>query len=110
MSNHNEHKDAANKIPEMSSGNWNSINPEYVARMRMQNKFKTGVDIAKYTAAVMRRDMEEYDNDTSAYTRFGAPGKCCGPNWDYANIKAGKKTGSKMKSKNKSKNNKILKK
>ena len=69
MSNHNEHKDAANKIPEMSSGNWNSINPEYVARMRMQNKFKTGVDIAKYTAAVMRKDMEEYDNDTSAYTQ-----------------------------------------
>jgi isocitrate lyase len=37
--------------------------------MRMQNKFKTGVDIAKYTAAVMRKDMEEYDNDTSAYTQ-----------------------------------------
>ena len=69
MSNHNKHKDAANKIPEMSSGYWNSINPEYVARMRMQNKFKTGVDIAKYTASVMRKDMEEYDNDTSAYTQ-----------------------------------------
>ena len=37
------------------------------------------------------------NNDTSAYTRFGAPGKCCGPNWDYANIKAGKK--SKLKNK-----------
>ena len=47
------------------------------------------------------------NNDTSAYTRFGAPGKCCGPNWDYANIKAGKKTGSKRKSK--SKNNKVVK-
>lgn len=28
---------------------WNAINPEYAARMRAQNKFKTGLDIAKYT-------------------------------------------------------------
>jgi isocitrate lyase len=37
--------------------------------MRMQNRFKTGVDIAKYTAAVMRKDMDDYDDDTSAYTQ-----------------------------------------
>jgi hypothetical protein len=30
------------------------------------------------------------NNDTSAYTRYGAPGKCCGPNWRYSSIKAGK--------------------
>src|SRR5690606_36348432 len=27
---------------------WNAINPEYAARMRAQNRFKTGLDIAKY--------------------------------------------------------------
>jgi isocitrate lyase len=53
----------------MSTSNWGAINPEYVARMRMQNKFQTGIDIAKYTAGVMRRDMDQYDNDTSSYTQ-----------------------------------------
>ena len=55
--------------PDMSTSNWGAINPEYVARMRMQNKFQTGIDIAKYTAGVMRRDMDQYDNDTSSYTQ-----------------------------------------
>ena len=36
---------------------WNAINPEYAARMRAQNKFKTGLDIARYTAKIMREDM-----------------------------------------------------
>jgi isocitrate lyase len=53
----------------MSTSNWGAINPEYVARMRMQNKFQTGIDIAKYTAGVMRKDMDQYDNDTSSYTQ-----------------------------------------
>ena len=48
---------------------WKNINPEYVARMRLQNQFKTGLDIAKYTASIMRKDMDEYDNDTSKYTQ-----------------------------------------
>ncbi|MCG8522286.1 MAG: hypothetical protein MI744_08815, partial [Pseudomonadales bacterium] len=33
---------------------WNAINPKHAARMRAQNKFKTGLDIAKYTAKIMR--------------------------------------------------------
>ena len=56
-------------IPTMNTSNWDSINPEYVARMRLQNHFKTGIDIAKYTAAIMRKDMEEYDKDPSLYTQ-----------------------------------------
>ena len=36
---------------------WGAIEPEAVARMRAQNKFKTGLDIAKYTAKIMREDM-----------------------------------------------------
>jgi isocitrate lyase len=57
------------KLRESQSGNWDAINPESVARMRVQNRFKTGLDIAKYTAAVMRADMAAYDADSSAYTQ-----------------------------------------
>ncbi|MBT5578604.1 MAG: isocitrate lyase [Porticoccaceae bacterium] len=57
------------KLKESQSGNWDAINPESVARMRAQNRFKTGLDIAKYTAAVMRADMAAYDADSSAYTQ-----------------------------------------
>jgi isocitrate lyase len=46
-----------------------NMNPEHAARMRWQNQFQTGVDIAKYTAAIMRKDMDAYDADTSAYTQ-----------------------------------------
>ncbi|APE06547.1 isocitrate lyase [Alteromonas sp. RW2A1] len=50
-------------------GTWEGINPEYAARMKLQNRFKTGLDIARYTAAIMRKDMEEYDADSSQYTQ-----------------------------------------
>ena len=48
---------------------WNAINPKHAARMRAQNKFKTGLDIAKYTAKIMREDMAAYDADSSKYTQ-----------------------------------------
>ena len=48
---------------------WAAINPEYAARMRAQNRFKTGLDIARYTAKIMRADMERYDRDPSQYTQ-----------------------------------------
>jgi len=51
------------------SGNWNNINPESAARMRAQNRFKTGIDIAKYTSSIMRADMDTYDKDPSKYTQ-----------------------------------------
>ena len=51
------------------SGTWDGINPESVARMRLQNRFQTGLDIARYTAGVMRRDMAAYDADPSKYTQ-----------------------------------------
>ncbi|MBC8311983.1 MAG: isocitrate lyase [Candidatus Marinimicrobia bacterium] len=54
---------------EKQSGRWNSINPSSVARMRAQNRFKTGIDIAKYTSSIMRADMNAYDNDPSKYTQ-----------------------------------------
>ncbi len=48
---------------------WNAINPESAARMRAQNRFKTGLDIARYTAKIMRKDMAAYDADPSKYTQ-----------------------------------------
>ena len=69
MSKFNKEVDHASAIPEINTSNWDSINPNYVARMRLQNQFKTGIDIAKYTASIMRKDMDEYDKDTSAYTQ-----------------------------------------
>ena len=69
MSKLNKNIQTASKIPDMDSTNWKSINPEYVARMRLQNQFKTGIDIAKYTASIMRKDMDEYDKDPSSYTQ-----------------------------------------
>jgi isocitrate lyase len=48
---------------------WDAISPEYAARMALQNRFKTGLDIARYTATIMRRDMAEYDADSSQYTQ-----------------------------------------
>lgn len=61
--------DRIKNLPEFKESNWNSINPEYAARMVLQNQFKTGIDIAKYTSSIMRKDMKEYDNDPSLYTQ-----------------------------------------
>ncbi|MGB0222328.1 MAG: isocitrate lyase, partial [Luminiphilus sp.] len=43
------------------AGTWDAISPEYAARMAVQNRFRTGLDIARYTADIMRQDMAEYD-------------------------------------------------
>ena len=60
--------EAAN-LCEANGSAWNAINPESAARMKAQNRFKTGLDIAKYTADIMRADMDEYDADSSKYTQ-----------------------------------------
>jgi isocitrate lyase len=51
------------------NGTWDGIDAESVARMRLQNRFRTGLDIARYTAAIMRRDMAAYDADPANYTQ-----------------------------------------
>ena len=51
------------------NGTWDGINPESVARMRLQNRFKTGLEIARYTADIMRKDMAAYDADPANYTQ-----------------------------------------
>lgn len=61
--------DSVQALKEQNGSSWDAINPEYVARMRAQNRFTTGLEIAQYTADIMRKDMEEYDNDSSLYTQ-----------------------------------------
>ena len=51
------------------NGTWDGISAESVARMRSQNRFRTGLDIARYTAKIMRDDMAAYDADPAHYTQ-----------------------------------------
>jgi isocitrate lyase len=57
------------QLVKSKGGAWDGIDPEGVARMRLQNRFKTGLEIAKYTADIMRRDMAAYDADPANYTQ-----------------------------------------
>ncbi len=69
MSNYSAFTDQAASLIDSNGPTWSAINPEYVARMRLQNRFKTGLDIAKYTAKIMREDMAAYDADSAQYTQ-----------------------------------------
>ena len=60
---------SANNLIGGKDGKWSGIDAESVARMQLQNRFKTGLDIAKYTAKIMREDMAAYDADSSQYTQ-----------------------------------------
>jgi len=64
-----DHADRVRALVEDRDGTWDAINPESVARMRLQNKFRTGLDIARYTAGIMRADMAAYDVDPAVYTQ-----------------------------------------
>ena len=57
------------QLIERHEGAWDGISAEAVARMRLQNRFQTGLDIARYTAKIMRRDMAAYDADPANYTQ-----------------------------------------
>ncbi|MBB3045813.1 isocitrate lyase [Litorivivens lipolytica] len=57
------------KLREQMGDSWRDIKPEAAARMKLQNRFNTHLDIAKYNAGIMRKDMAEYDADTSKYTQ-----------------------------------------
>ncbi|CAA0120091.1 Isocitrate lyase [BD1-7 clade bacterium] len=69
MSNYNDQINAIADTCHQHGETWKAISPEYAARMRTQNRFLTGIDIAKYTAKIMRDDMARYDADTSMYTQ-----------------------------------------
>lgn len=65
MKNYKNQIEMAKNNPEEFAG----MNPEFAVRMRLQNKFRTGLDIARYTAKIMREDMEAFDQDKSKYTK-----------------------------------------
>jgi isocitrate lyase len=69
MSNFKSDIDVVAGLKDSYGKTWSAINPEHAARMRAQNRFKTGLDIAKYTAKIMREDMAAYDADSSKYTQ-----------------------------------------
>jgi isocitrate lyase len=57
------------QLVKSKAGAWDGIDPSAVARMRLQNRFKTGLEIARYTADIMRKDMAAYDADPTQYTQ-----------------------------------------
>jgi len=61
--------DELSKLKNEGKGAHVNINPEHAARMRLQNQFQSGIDIAKYTASIMRKDMEEFDANPESYTQ-----------------------------------------
>ena len=65
MSKYKNSLEEASSISDIDTSNWDAINPNYVARMRLQNQFKTGIDIAKYTASIMR-----YEGIDDAYEQL----------------------------------------
>jgi len=69
MTQYQDDIDAIRSLKQANGSGWNAIDPESVARMRAQNRFRTGLEIAQYTADIMRRDMDEYDADSSLYTQ-----------------------------------------
>jgi isocitrate lyase len=64
-----QHEIEAAKALLKDKDTWNGVKPEAVARMRLQNRFRTGLDVARYTAALMRADMAAYDADSTKYTQ-----------------------------------------
>ena len=69
MENSRTETQKSDELIQQQGQTWAAINPEYVARMRLQNRFQSGLDIARYTAKIMREDMEAYDNNSENYTQ-----------------------------------------
>ena len=69
MTHYQDDIEAIQQLKDANGSSWHAIDPEAAARMRAQNRFRTGLEIARYTANIMRRDMAEYDADSSVYTQ-----------------------------------------
>lgn len=69
MTNYNSAIDIVRKLKAKHGNTWATISPENAARIALQNRFKTGLDIAKYTASIMRKDMADYDANPMNYTQ-----------------------------------------
>lgn len=69
MSEYKSNIDSFEKLKGQYGTAWSGIEAESAARMRLQNRFQNGIEIAKYTADIMRADMDAYDADTAQYTQ-----------------------------------------
>ena len=69
MTNYSHETANLRELIDSHGNNWSAISADSAARMRLQNRFKTGLDIARYTAGIMRKDMAEYDADPTSYTQ-----------------------------------------
>jgi len=69
MTNYNSAIDVIRSLKAKHGKTWETISPENTTRMVMQNRFKTGLDIAKYTASIMRTDMADYDKNPQNFTQ-----------------------------------------
>ena len=69
MTKYSDHIEALKRVKDAAGSTWDGISPESAARMRVQNQFKTGLEIAQYTADIMRADMAEFDKDKTKYTQ-----------------------------------------
>src|SRR3984957_8626101 len=69
MMSYQDHIIAMGQLGDSKPGNWTGIDPEAVARMRLQNRVKTRLEIARYTADIMRADMAAYNADPANYTQ-----------------------------------------
>ncbi|MGE5953292.1 MAG: isocitrate lyase, partial [Qipengyuania vulgaris] len=58
-----------NETIAQNGDSWSAIDAASAARMAIQNRFPTGLDIARYTAKIMHADMEAYDKDPANYTQ-----------------------------------------
>ena len=68
-SNYQSAYEAVMRLKDKHGDAWDAIIPQNAARMILQNKFATGLEIAKYTAEIMRKDMADYDRDCANYTQ-----------------------------------------
>jgi isocitrate lyase len=64
-----DHITRTNTLISAKAGTWDGIDAQAVVRMRLQNRFQTGLDIARYTADIMRADMAAYDANSAQYTQ-----------------------------------------
>ena len=69
MSNYKQEIESIQQTCNKYGATWGAISAESATRMKLQNRFNSGLDIAKYTAGIMRKDMAEYDADSSQYTQ-----------------------------------------
>ncbi|WP_405205141.1 isocitrate lyase [Aquimarina sp. LLG6339-5] len=69
MTTYNSALDTVRTLKAKHGNTWATISPENAARIAIQNRFKTGLDVARYTASIMRKDMAEYDANSVNYTQ-----------------------------------------